>query len=87
MAKIPKEWTREDLERVERAITEHRLNRVDLHIWRTIDVEGRSPQEVARQFMTGVEEIEARLQAARGRLESTFDRPWQEAYLGQWLNT
>jgi hypothetical protein len=83
----PEDWTDEDRERVERALAEHRLSRVDLFLWREIDIEGRSPYDVAQRFLLQRAEIEHRLDVARARLESTFSRPWQEAYLGQWLNT
>jgi hypothetical protein len=87
MIEHPSKWTDEDRRKVLRAIAEHRLNRVDLYVWREMDVEGRSVHDMAVEFFATHAEIERRVEAARQRLQATLERPSQEAYLGRWVTT
>ena len=87
MVKPPSDWTEEDREKVKRAISEHRLSRVDLYFWQEVTVHGRGLFSLAKKHMLTKAEVERRVALATANLESTFERPSQEAYLGRWLST
>lgn len=85
--KLPAKWTDDERQRIARAISEHRLNRVDLYLWQEADHRGRNLHDLAVEFMLNRSEISARIARARAQIEATFARPSQEEYLGKWINT
>ena len=87
MVKPPSEWTKKERQRVKRAISEHRLSRVDLYFWLEATIRGRGLFSLAKEHMLTKAEVERRVALATANVESTFGRPSQEAYLGRWLST
>ncbi len=73
--------------KVERAISEHRLSRVDLHFRQDAIIRGLGLFSLAKEHMLTKAEVERRVALATANLESTFGRPTQEAYVGRWLST
>lgn len=87
MVKVPAEWSEEDRLKVVRALKEHRLNRVDLYVWQQAEISNRSAHDLGLEFLMTASEMKRRVESAGERLKSTLERPFQEAYLGRWLNT
>lgn len=87
MVRDPAEWTDEDRWKVVRAIEEHRLNRVDLYVWQEVEISNRSVHDLGLEFLMTASEMTRRAELARERLQSAFELPSQEVYLGRSLNT
>lgn len=78
-------WTDEDLQKIRRALTEHRLTRGDLYFWTEVHLRRRACFDLGKEVWLTEKQVEDRAEMARMAIESTLGRPVQEAYLGRWL--